>query len=85
MEGTVEGHTASKGSAFLPASQWEVEQYLKLVSVFETLILSQRMVRAYVHFYVALVQPPSNTMAMAAMDDGSTMPSAHRSTPYCDN
>ena len=46
-------------------------------------VLSQRMVHANVHFYVALVQPPSNTMVAA--NDGTAVLSAHRSAPYCGN
>ena len=52
-------------------------------SVFETIVLTQLMMRGYINLYLALVQPPSNTMA--AVDDGTTVPSAHRSAPYSVN
>ena len=54
-------------------------QYLKLALSFETVILRQGY-GAYVHFYVALVQPPSNTMVAA--DDNTTVPSAHCSATH---
>ena len=55
----------------------------KLFQQFFYLFLKLRMALAKVHFYVALVQPPSNTMAAA--DDGTAMLSAHCSTLYCGN